>query len=286
MFYRGRRNNVVKRFGNKINLWELEKVVTELSFVRNCAALWDAESHKLYLCLSTIKIKKFINLESDIISHLRILPAIYKPDKIIIVEQFDFTTSGKICLSSLRRVCKDSKTEVISANDLHADAGKIFRNLWNQHVKSENAGFLTSGGTSITALQISSAVVETFKMEFPELISMLLKDVTFNKCVNYIRTTLTNRNWNKNLNRCIAVSYDDKVQSIFNTEKVMIEKSVSTSRSNSYQYKCRGRTNGNVSIQEQSIKLLSANISNIEIVATYNLQKCIDASPTVYCYSA
>ncbi|XP_032670188.1 beta-alanine-activating enzyme [Odontomachus brunneus] len=292
MFYKGRRNNVVKRFGNKINLRELEKVVTELNFVRNCAVLWDTESHKLYLCLSTAKTKEFINLKNDIISHLRILPAIYKPDKIIIVEQFDFTTSGKICLSSLRKVCKDSETEVTSANNLHADVGEIFQNLWNQHIKSKNVGFLTSGGTSITALQISSAVVEMFKMEFPELIGMLLKDVTFTKCVNYIRTTLANRDWNENFNRYIGVSYDDKIQNTFNTEKVMIEKSVLnnfpilTNRNNSYQYKCRGRIDGDVSIQEQNIKLLSANISSIEVVATYNLQKCIDASPTVYCYSA
>ncbi|EFN77267.1 Acyl-CoA synthetase family member 4 [Harpegnathos saltator] len=291
IFYLGRQNNVIKRFGIKVNLRELEKVMTELNFVRNCAALWDAKSHKLYLCLSIMKIKEFINLENNIISHLRILPAIYKPDKIIIVEQFDFTSNGKICMSSLKKVCRNSETEVISANNSYADIGEIFKNLWSQHIKVKDVGFLTSGGTSITALQISSAAAETFKVEFPELIGMLLKDVTFIECVNYIRTTLTSLDWNMSLNRCIAVFYDNKIQSIFNTDKFMIEKPVlnsypmSTNRNNSYQYKCRGKTNGDILVQEQSIKLLSINISSIEVVSTYNLQKCVDASPTVYCYS-
>lgn len=274
-----------------MNLRKLEKVVTELSFVRNCAALWDAESHKLYLCLSIAKIKESVNLESDIMSHLNILPAIYKPDKIIIVEQFNFTTNGKICLSSLRKVCKDSERKVINVNNLHVDAGEIFDSLWGQHLKSKDLGFLTSGGTSIIALQISSAVVETFKAEFPELIGMLLKNVTFNECVDYIRTILTSRDWNKSLNRCITVSYNDKVQNISNTEKFIIEGPVSNNfplltNRNNYQYKCKGRIDGNASVQKQSTKLLSVNVSNIGIVAAYNLQKCVDASPTVYCYSA
>lgn len=272
-----------------MNLRKLERAVTELSFVRNCVALWDAESHKVYLCLSTAKMKEFVNLESDIISRLRILPAIYKPDKIIIVEQFEFTASGKICLSSLRKACKDSEMKLTSANDLHIDADEIFRNLWNQHVEFKDVGFLTSGGTSITALQILSAVIETFKVEFPELISMLLKDVKFNECADYIKTILTSRD--SNINRCIAVSYDDKVQSISSTEKFTIEKpalnnlSMSTNQNN-YRYKCKGRTDGDISVQERNIKLLSVNMSSIEVIATYNLQKCIDASPTVYCYSS
>ncbi|XP_014470185.1 PREDICTED: acyl-CoA synthetase family member 4 [Dinoponera quadriceps] len=293
MLYRGRRNNVVKRFGNKINLRELERVVMELSFIRNCAALWDTESHKLYLCLSAVNMKELIDLKNYIISHLRILPAIYKPDKIIVLEKFYFTTSGKICLSSLRKACKESEMEVTSINDVYTDVCEIFGNLWSQHVKSKDVGFLTSGGTSITALQVSNATIGIFKVEFPELIGMLLKNLTFNECVNYIKTTLTNQDWNRTLNHCIAVSHDDKAQNNnCDTEKCIMEEPVSnnfsvlTDQNNSYQCKCRGRTDGNASTQKQIIKLSSVNISTIEVAATYNLQKCVDASPTVYCYSA
>jgi len=70
-------------------LRKLEKVVTELHFVRNCAAVWDAESHKLCICLYTTKTKEeFPKLQNDIMSHLKILPAIYKPDKIIILDDY------------------------------------------------------------------------------------------------------------------------------------------------------------------------------------------------------
>ncbi|EFN63853.1 Acyl-CoA synthetase family member 4 [Camponotus floridanus] len=58
IFYKGRRNNIIKRFGNKVNLQELQKVATELNFVRICATFWDAKSHKLYLCVSTTEPKE------------------------------------------------------------------------------------------------------------------------------------------------------------------------------------------------------------------------------------
>ncbi|XP_012223300.1 beta-alanine-activating enzyme [Linepithema humile] len=277
IFHRGRQNNIVKRFGNKINLRKLEKVVTELNYVQNCAAIWDAESHKLYICLCTTKTEEFPKLQNDIMSHLKILPAIYKPDKIIILEHFNLTTSGKICLASLRKICRESKTENINPKDVD----NIFENLWNQHIKSKDAGFLVSGGTSIAALQISSAAAEVFNIEFPELIGMLLKDVTFNECVNYIKSTLISRECSKNVSR-VSVSLDgNSSKKMLNTKESFAKQS----NNKNYQYKCRGRIYGDALIQEQSPGSLLENISNIEISATYNLQKCVDASPTVYRYS-
>ncbi|XP_011637640.1 beta-alanine-activating enzyme [Pogonomyrmex barbatus] len=287
--FKGRRNNIVKRFGNKVNLRELERVATELSFVRNCATFWDAKSHKLYLCLSITDTKREISkLKDDIMSHLKILPAIYKPDKIIIVECFNFTTSGKICHASLRQICRDSETEVISANDLSADADEIFENLWSNHMKSKDAGFLASGGTSITALQISSAAAEVFNIEFPELVGMLLRDCTFDKCFDYIKSTLISRSCDKAIDRSIDVSLHDLSKKIVNTEDYVMKQSsrnsfpLSSNEKHSHQwYKCRGKTYGD----EKHIKSRLEHISNIEVVATYNLQKCVDASPTIYRYS-
>jgi len=280
----------VKRFGNKVNLRKLEEIVMELDFVQTCLAFWDAEHHKLYLCLSTIKNKaEFSKLQSDVMAHVKILPAIYKPDKIIIVEHFDFTTSGKVCLTSLKKVCRSFEREVINAESLHVNADKIFEELWNQYIKCKDVGFLMSGGTSITAIQISNAVTQIFNKEFPELISMLLKDVTFDECVNYIRNILIDRVCGDDINRCINVSRND--EKMLNSEKKTVIKppslddfSTSSNMKNYCQwYKCRGKTY-NTSKQKQNDYSLK-NISNIEILANYNLQKCVDASPTLYRYS-
>ncbi|KAL6438049.1 hypothetical protein ACFW04_004363 [Cataglyphis niger] len=290
IFYNGRRNNIIKRFGNKVNLWELEKVTMELNFVRLCATFWDAKSHKLYLCISTTKPKEeFPRLKEDIMSHLKILSAIYKPDKIIIIDDFNFTTSGKICHASLKKVCQESETEIIIINDLRANAEETFRNLWNNHVQSKDTGFLTSGGTSIAALQISSAAAEAFNVEFPGLIGMLLKNVTYNECINYIRDTLIEQNCNQNVNR--RISFDDKSsQKMFNAEeslKQLSNNSLLLSNKENFRqwYKCRGKTYSNILIEEESTVLSQESISNIKVLATYNLQKCIDASPIVYRYS-
>ncbi|XP_018342023.1 PREDICTED: acyl-CoA synthetase family member 4 isoform X1 [Trachymyrmex septentrionalis] len=295
IFYRGRRNNIVKRFGNKMNLQELERVTTELSFVRNCVAFWDVERHKLYLCLSITDTKKeFSKLRDDIISHLKLLPAIYKPDKIIIVERFNFTTSGKICQTSLREICRNSEIEIDSVNNLYIN--EIFENLWNNHIKSRDAGFLMSGGTSIAALQISSAVTQAFNIEFPELIGMLLKDFTFDQCISYIRSILISRDCDKAVIGSIDMSVNDKIfnkdtKKILNTEEYVIKQSqknfplVSNEKHSYRWYKCRGKTYNDTLKKEENIKSLLKNISNIEILKTYNLQKCVDASPTIYRYS-
>ncbi|KYM88071.1 Acyl-CoA synthetase family member 4 [Atta colombica] len=269
IFYKGRRNNIVKRFGNKVNLRELERVTTELSFVRNCVAFWNAEHHKLYLCLSITDIKEeFSELKDDIMSHLKLLPAIYKPDKIIIVERFNFTSSGKICQTSLREICRNSEIEIDNVNNLHIN--EIFENLWNNHIKSRGTGFLMSGGTSIAALQISSAATQAFNIEFPELIGMLLKDFTFDQCINYIRNILISRDCDKAVTDSIDISVNNKIfnkdtKKILNTEE--------------------GKTYNNTLKKKENIKSLLENISNIEILKTYNLQKCVDASPTIYRYS-
>lgn len=274
-----------------MNLQKLEKVATELNFIRICATFWDAKSHKLYLCISTAEPKEeFPKLKEDIISHLKILPAIYKPDKIIIINDFNFTTSGKICHASLKKMCQESETEII--NNLRTDAGEIFRNLWNNHINSKGTGFLTSGGTSIAALQISSAITEAFNAEFPELIGMLLKDVTCNECINYIRDTLIEQDCSKNVSRRIDISFDDKLSQKFNAKEFLTRQSSSNNslsllnKENFCQwYKCRGKTYSNILIQENSVLSQEENISNIKVLATYNLRKCVDASPIVYCYS-
>ncbi|XP_070149828.1 beta-alanine-activating enzyme isoform X2 [Polyergus mexicanus] len=257
IFYKGRRNNIIKRFGNKVNLWKLEKVVTELNFIRICSTFWDAKSHKLYLCVSTTKPKEeFLKLKEDIMAHLKILPTIYKPDKIIIIDDFNFTTSGKICHASLKKICQESETEIITVNDLCTDAEEIFRNLWNNHVKSKGTGFLTSGGTSIAALQISSTATEAFNAEFPELI-----DKSYQKMFN-AKESVTRQSSSNN------------------------SPSLSNKENFRQWYKCRGKIYSNILIQEESTAFSQEkNISSIKVLATYNLQKCIDASPIVYRYS-
>ncbi|XP_077269796.1 aminoadipate-semialdehyde dehydrogenase isoform X3 [Temnothorax americanus] len=290
IFYRGRRNNIVKRFGSKLNLRELERVTTELNFVRNCATFWDVESHKLYLCSSTRDTKEdFSKLRADITSHLKTLPPIYKPDKIIIVEHFNFTTSGKICQASLRDMCRNSETEVINVNDLHINANEIFENLWNNYIKSKDVGFLMAGGTSIAALQMANAAAQAFNIEFPELIGMLLRDFTFDKCVNYIKSILINRDCGKAVGRSIDMSLNDGLPKKIFTEDCVAKPSrknlpLLSNEKHSYEwYKCRGKIYGDA---EENIKSLLENISSVEVLATYNLQKCVDASPTIYRYSA
>ena len=50
-------------------------------------------------------------------------------------------------------------------------------------------------------------------------------------------------------------------------------------------YKCRGQTCKNVSDINEEHKLQYNAISNVKILKTYDLKKCVDASPAVFHYS-
>ncbi|KOC66840.1 Acyl-CoA synthetase family member 4, partial [Habropoda laboriosa] len=299
IFYKGRRNSIIKKFGNKVDLTKLEKFALQLNCVKSCYTVWDDSYHQLHLCLVTKEeFTNDHNVNADIIKHLQMLEPLYRPDKIHFLENVEFTSSGKISLEFLKQhYIKQCTTDSIFDNrDFHKIKG-IFKSVWEDNLQCGNNGFVKLGGTSIVALQISNTMSKLVNLDFPELIGMLLMDGTVEECLSYIKSILLSNDRNKIINNSkyyvndtkeipliTTITAQDNTSSEYsNTEKQYYDSMSLTNEIFTCQwYKCKGQTYRNASVTNEECKLQYDSISRVEVQKTYNLQKCVDASPTVF----
>ncbi|XP_078049883.1 aminoadipate-semialdehyde dehydrogenase [Augochlora pura] len=299
IFYKGRNNSIVKRFGNKVNLADLEKFALQVHFVKNCHAIWDESYHKLYLCIYAKETTNYDNMDMIMMEHLQKLCSLYRPDKIYFLDHFEFTASGKISVNFLKSYIEEQTNKTATVNNISSqNAEDIFKTIWENNLKCRNSGFVKLGGTSITALQMSNAISKETNREFPELIGMLLKDATIDECINYIRGILLiypNNSINCSIRympdndqiiSLIHTKLEDEASSDQDTKNHDAKSMITENQSCSYQWhKCRGQLNSSKTMENKTSKALYNAVTKIEILKTCNLRKCIDASSTVFHYS-
>lgn len=253
--------------------------------IQNCFAIWNDNNHKLHICVSESKnIKKSEeNIKIDLMNNLRNLPNYYRPDEIHLIHHFPLTSNGKVCSRSLEKIIENSSKNISLKN-----VENEFQSLWRLTAGSLETGFLKSGGTSIAALQIANSLSEKFGQEFPDLIGMLLKDSDFPECLAYLENQVgreINFDNEKNIkfetnNESSASSSREKIsQSVTETKKLnnsdgMIDRCL--------WQKCKGFKSGEDKIETKGS--LKREIK-FQFLKSYDLKKCVDASPTVFEYS-
>ncbi|XP_012264555.2 beta-alanine-activating enzyme isoform X2 [Athalia rosae] len=291
LFYKGRCNRTVKRYGNRINLTKLETHLLQLNCVETCLAIWDEKNHKLYLCISTMNHKEMSNAitsdlecEKEIEKQLSKLPAPYQPDKIKYFENFQLTVNGKICTKSMMEIFKNTDESCLTSRHSTSMHTQIvceqLEQVWKNHLTITDSGFLESGGTSITALQISTELATRLNMEFPELIGLLLKNETLNGCTNYVKNKFQSSR-QKDDNEDYIHSCSSQTQSHISKRikfNFVAPDSIITAVGCLWQ-KCRGQIFGIVEKNILSRNLIGLKLS---IEYTHDLKKCVDASPTVF----
>ncbi|KAG7198271.1 hypothetical protein KM043_005674 [Ampulex compressa] len=291
IFYHGRENSIIKRFGNKLDLQILEKTVLELSFVHNCHALWNEMHHKLNLFFFTAH-TKHLDVRNNIMKHLEKLPPLYKPDEIHSLENIQLTPNGKICPEFLKRLSvQQERASKISVSAQPHKAQEIFQNIWTTYLTLEDSGFLKQGGTSITALQISVAASKALETELPELIGMLLRDATLQNCLSYVSEKMLISN-KKGSTRNIVDTIANKIEvsvtkDIPDKLEVSIREEahrmISKEKTISW-YKCKGQIYANAQAANQCSVFKHVEIPRIEVLTSFNLEKCVDASPAIIQY--
>ncbi|XP_076276340.1 aminoadipate-semialdehyde dehydrogenase [Lasioglossum baleicum] len=286
IFYERRNNSIIKRFGNKINLADLEKFALQVDFVKNCYALWDENYHKLYLCVSTKeKMTNYSDTNVVMMERLKKLQSLYRPDRIFFMDHFEFTASGKISIHFLKKYIEEHVDNTAANVDIE-NAEQIFRSIWESRLKCGNSGFVKLGGDSIMALQISNTMSKEVNREFPELIGMLLNDSTIDECLNYIKGILLSNPNNSTDNLFHYFSDDNHTIPLVHTAIENHESMITESQICTYQWhRCRGKLNTSIAIKNETSKTRCNAVSKIEILKTCDLRKCIDASPTVFHYS-
>ncbi|XP_031774551.1 beta-alanine-activating enzyme isoform X2 [Apis florea] len=299
IFYKGRKNSFIKRYGNKVDLTKLKEFILQIDFVKNCYVLWDDSYHHLHLYFSLKKdVINYHNINIKIMKYLYKLNPLYRPDKIHFMNHIEFTSSGKISL-------KHSKEHYIQEKITHKVINNIdlqqievaFKSIWENNLQHKNIGFVKLGGTSIVALQISNAMSEISNIEFPKLIGMLLMDSTIDECLNYIKSIILNsqngiinlksHNNIRELPLITAITIED--EKFFRDSNEKNKKYDSIIQINDIHlcewYKCRGQVYKYVSDINEEFKLQYDTISKVKIQKTYDMKKCVDASPTIFRYS-
>lgn len=300
IFYKGRRDSFIKRFGNKVDLTKLKEFVLQIDFVKSCYVIWDNSCHHLHLYFSTKEnVTNNHNINTDIMKHLHKLDSLYRPDKIHFMEHIEFTSSGKISLESLKKYHIQRMVIHQAIGNIDFQQIKIvFKSIWKNNLQCENDGFVKLGGTSVIALQLSNTISETLNIEFPELIGMLLMDATIDECLSYIKSVILNNDQKKmiNLKSHFNSTKEVPLTNIGKEDMKSLEDSdekrktcdlmIQTNEIYTCQWsKCRGQTCKNVSDINEEHKLQYNAISNVKILKTHDLKKCVDASPTVFHYS-
>lgn len=100
IMFMGRRDNQIKLRGNRIELGDLESAATQLDGVKSCCALFDKDKQEIVLFIETdtdIAPRKFRMALRDFV------PGYMVPAKVITMEQFPHTSSGKIDRVGLRK---------------------------------------------------------------------------------------------------------------------------------------------------------------------------------------
>ncbi|XP_046625977.1 beta-alanine-activating enzyme [Neodiprion virginianus] len=300
-FYKGRCDRTVKRFGNRVDLTELEQTVSKLNFVKNCLVMWDEKQHALYLCISTTSLRaaggKFtdeLKVQEELDNELRKLPSFYQPNRIKLFNTFPLTINGKICTRSLMKTFETTEKGRVQNSQKANDSKlvrKILLQLWKNDLKSTiDSGFLDSGGNSVKAMQIANELSAASKIEFPELIGLLLKNETLANCMDYVLQKIQSSvQITSNVDNIVSSSSSYTQFAMNKKRKYDVIQPKKYSHPNLCLWqKCRGRVTGE---NDENYLLPSTNLnlnirSQLIVECTQDLKKCVDASPTIFKYSS
>ncbi|KAF7994894.1 hypothetical protein HCN44_004366 [Aphidius gifuensis] len=290
IYYKGRKNRCIKRFGNRVNLNVLDRHIAQLDFIENCCSIFFDNNHTLNLFISHKKSLVENNFKSIILNHLKALPSYYHPDNIDFVENFKLTRHGKICINSLiNKKCLSSNDKLaISKDEIKTNVDK-FKSIWNNllGIGESSLRFLDVGGTSIIALQISTELSQSTDNEYPELIGKMLNNETFEQCSDYIsqKNIIVNKNIN-NIDDKISNSSKNHLAIESIVDESFIESFNSHENTNCLWQKCKGKTIYHQQLKHDKNDIVDLNkLNNIALEKQFNLLKCVDASPTIFQYS-
>ncbi|KAG6453559.1 hypothetical protein O3G_MSEX008210 [Manduca sexta] len=250
VYYRGRKDDVVKRFGHKINLQLIESTIMQCPRVKTCSCLWLPKPLLLVVyfsseTLSCQELSDFLKCKLD---------DKHWPDKVVRVDNLPINRHGKISKQMLTKMYEQVVLAPQSLDSLIKRFMKelkvsLNKNLSYDQIKEKN--FYSIGGTSFLAVSICNKL----SLTTPQFGKLLLP---------YLMSQKTS------LEEIMQV-----VQKEICVEEPKVKKKIKRARSNSDTYTdC---------VSNKKTSIVSGNIPVEFIVLwTFDTGKCVDASPTLF----
>lgn len=249
IYYRGRKDDVIKRFGNKVFLQLIEATIMSCSKVKTCSCIWLPKPTLLVVYFSSEnmtsqELSEFIKCQLD---------ETHWPDRVIRVDNLPTNYHGKISKSLLVKMFDTSVPEpqnmqsqkYIFLNELKITLGKNFT-----FGQIQDLDFFALGGTSFLAVTMSnrlSLICPQFgKFILPYLMS---RKHTIGEILEMAKKELV----------CVETPKRKRFKRI-------------TSKSGSLR---------DVSSHNESVSI-SANHVDFKVLWSYDTGKCVDASPILF----
>ncbi|XP_054269748.1 beta-alanine-activating enzyme isoform X2 [Macrosteles quadrilineatus] len=255
--YIGRKDNLVKRWGHRVSLDDVEAVASEHTDVAAVCCVLCKDILALYICLR--KGTSAVHTVKDSLKQilLKRLNKASVPDVILLVDELPLNRHGKINKNKLKMMLPELKDDEAK----YENSIDLFKHLWKKYTcqdVTEDSGFLSIGGNSVTAMLIvNSMALRGFDLSMTVLTEMLNNGTLSDSC-----RLIESYSGSQSLRVTQSHSEPDgnvfKKKKIDNTNDVMF-------------FKMKGSTN-NLS------EMVESNVLNI--AWSYNLGKCVDASPT------
>lgn len=253
IYYRGRTDDVIKRFGYKINLQFIENTVMHCPRIKACSCIWMPKPRLLVVYFSSETFSS-----QDLSDFLKCkLDDRHWPDKIIRVNNLPTNAHGKITRALVTKSF-DRLDYPVTLNNLKAKFLMELRDHLNQRFTFEDIkdkDFFSLGGTSFLAVSLCNKLSQTDagfgRCLLPHLMTPMK---TINQVIEEVGKEI-----NKHTTEHKEVNKDNKM-----LKRVASESMGSSLDSASY------KKNSAVVIPPQ-----------IVIFWTYNTNKCVDASPTL-----
>ncbi|XP_023942105.2 beta-alanine-activating enzyme [Bicyclus anynana] len=246
IYYIGRRDDVIKRFGNKVNLLAIETVIMECPRVKTCSCVWLPKPMILVAYFSSETLNS-----QDLSNFLKAkLDDKHWPDRIIKVDSLPTNPHGKISKRLLSQLFEQSSQMPKTLENLRLlllkELGDILGvNFTYEDIKDKD--FMAIGGTSFLAVSMCNKL------------SLMYSDV--GKII--LPLLLAQKN---TIDEIIQLAHQE-----LNLEKKPVTRLK------------RHKTRSIISAAKKMAESLASQMS-VELVNvwSYNTGKCVDASPTLY----
>ncbi|XP_061706297.1 beta-alanine-activating enzyme isoform X2 [Cydia pomonella] len=242
MYYRGRLDDVIKRFGNKVNLQLIESTIMLCPRVKTCSCLWLPKPMLLVVyfsseTLSSRELSDFLKCKLD---------DKHWPDKIVRVDNLPTNPHGKVSKLILSRMFESSSqllpgVKSIFLKELNDTFSKNF-----SYDSIKNKDFFSIGGTSFLAVSMCNRM----SLSFPKLSKFILPHLLSDT---------------KSIDEILELSNNE-----FKIDKKVSNRRVKRPRSQTETYGSKRASVG------------PSNVDDFIVLWTHDTGKCVDASPSLF----
>jgi len=204
LYYRGRKDETVKRMGKRLNLHSVEILALSSGLIQQCCALLDSNRLLVLVCSGISVVDHLLQFFQD-----NAVP-VEQPDVIRILDSLPMSKHGKIDRKKLLQIIQTTPKYETKLNWETALA-KEWKNATGQTATNES-NFVLSGGNSLSALRLVNQIQEETARPLP-----LLTDI------------LINQNWEKTVDYIRKELLSDPISSLQNKSKVKIYQRSQTS---------------------------------------------------------